>query len=144
MTSIANCSIDHLFCDESSQAEKALIWGKPIKLVYTLDCSSSSSFIDSQKKQYNLRPSNFRIMIKRNYFYHNHFQSGTIDCGQGFLRINSNRVIAQQGSNIENVQKKSEGIICFLQCLRTTVKITMRVQKVNPHFQLVGGSGTNL
>ncbi len=102
MTSIANCSIGHLFCDESLQAEKALIWGKPIKLVYTLDCC------------------------------------------QGFLRINSNRDIAQQGRNIENVQKKSEGIICLLQYLRTTVKITMRVQKVNPRLLLVGGSGTNL
>jgi hypothetical protein len=93
MTSIANSSIGHLFCDESSQAEKALIWGKPIKLVYTLDCC------------------------------------------QGFLRINSNRGI---------VQKKSEGIIGLLQYLRTIVKITMRVQKVNPHFILNGGSGTNL
>jgi hypothetical protein len=101
MTSIANCSIGLLFCDESSQAEKALIWGKPIKLVCTLDCC------------------------------------------QGFLRINSNRGIAQQGRNIDNVQKKSEGIIGLLQYLRTTVKITMRVQKVNPHFLLVGGSGTN-
>ncbi len=99
MTSIANCSIGHLFCDESSQAEKAVMWAKPIKLapIHKLDCSWESIL----------------------------------------------RVIAQQGRNIDNVQKKSEGI-CLLQYLRTTVKITMRVQNVNPHFLLVGGSGTNL
>jgi len=40
--------------------------------------------LTAKKTRYNLRPSDFHIMIKRNYFYHNHFLSVTI---YNFLQV---------------------------------------------------------